>query len=306
MADYIFRHSQSSPSDTILYVDFCGVKELHTKYTKELQEGQQCMKLSSFTGVWTKILRTGVTDPETSIQYVVRVRKSRAKGFAKCNLCELLKLRIRATANRTKREARIRKLRRHISSVGDDREALARIQRMCITRRNHCGFFIDAADSAKFAVPTTTSTAKLLSQLWRVKQKLTCVQKFDHCKSLYIFRTLPQVPTGGNLTATILLRLLDSGEFRHCSDLWINVDGAGDNINYTLYYVLVHILLCAKKSGWPLKRIHLLRMRVGHTHNDLDATFALLSKHVYGKHSRGDSRKNILSFSGFKKVEYML
>jgi len=206
------------------------------------------------------------------------------------------------TSNLAKRASLTRKLQQHVADITDDREALARIQRMCITHKQHAGFFLDAADSAKFSVPTTKSTAKLLSQLWRIRQKLTCVQVFDHSKSLYIYRTLPNVPTGGNLTATILTQLLSGGNFRECSDLWINVDGAGDNICYTLYYFLVHLLLCARKSGWPLTRVHLLRMRVGHTHNDLDATFAVLSKNVYGKHSAGDSKKNILSLNGFKEV----
>ena len=68
---------------------------------------------------------------------------------------------------------------------------------------------------------------------------------------------------------------------RKVTDLHINVDGAGDNVNYTLYYVLAHLLLKAKEQNWPLQRIHILRMKVGHTHCDLDATFAALSKFVY-------------------------
>ena len=121
-------------------------------------------------------------------------------------------------------------------------------------------------------------------------------------KSLYMFRTLTDVPTGANLTATILTNMIEKLDLRQVTDLWINVDGAGDNVNYTLYYVLAHLLLKAKEQDWPLQRFHILRMKVGHTHCDLDATFAALSKFVYGKHSRGDSRKNILSFSSFKEV----
>ena len=145
----------------------------------------------------------------------------------------------------------------------------------------------------------------MLSKLWPVKQKLTCVQLFDMTKSLYMFRTLPDVPTGANLTATILATMIDKLDLRKVTDLWINVDGAGDNVNYTLYYVLAHFLLKTKEQGWSLKRFHILRMKVGHTHCDLDATFAALSKFVYGKHSRGDARKNILSLSSFKEVIYM-
>ena len=98
------------------------------------------------------------------------------------------------------------------------------------------------------------------------------------------------------------MEMLKTGLFRKCTDLYINVDGAGDNICYTLIYALVHFLICANSNKWKLKRIHILRMKVGHTHNDLDATFGVLSRYVYGKNSRGDSRKDILSFKAFEEV----
>ena len=43
-------------------------------------------------------------------------------------------------------------------------------------------------------------------------------------------------------------------------------------------------------------------MQVGHTHNDLDAAFGVLSRVIYGKHARGDSRMDLLSFKKFKEV----
>ena len=90
--------------------------------------------------------------------------------------------------------------------------------------------------------------------------------------------------------------------FGTCTDVYINADGSGDNINYTVMYALVHFLLCAHAKKRKLTRIHLLRMKEGHTHNDLDAAFALLSKLVYGKHSRGDPRRDVLSFEQFIQV----
>ena len=76
------------------------------------------------------------------------------------------------------------------------------------------------------------------------------------------------MPTGGNLTGTILTYILGNGnvDFHECSDLWINVDGVGDNICYTLQYYFAYVLMCGRKNGWTLERIHLLRMKVGHTY----------------------------------------
>ena len=73
---------------------------------------------------------------------------------------------------------------------------------------------------------------------------------WDINKSLLIFRTLPDVPTGGNLTATIIAQILNLPNFKDVEDFHINIDGAGDNVNYTFLYSLVHFLLSAKKRGW--------------------------------------------------------
>jgi len=287
----------------LLYAEHEGLDKMHDLYVKELhKQGRQEYGLEKrhFQRVWKALLLEGVTNHETSVSFEVEELKNRAKGFSICDICKYYQMLMLGTSDLARRATYQRRLNKHLAAVRDDREELARIQRLCIINKHHCGFFLDAADSAKFQIPTTTSTAKMMSQLWRIRQKLTCVQMFDARKSLYMFQTLPNVPTGGNLTATILTRMFNTGEFDECTDLYINIDGAGDNVCYTVLYMLVHILLCASAKKWKLRRIHLLRMKVGHTHNELDATFGVLSRHVYGKHARGDSRKNILSFAAFK------
>lgn len=307
MGQYVVDHSQKSPALKMFYVDHLGNTKMFNKYLEEATKKQYPhIDQPSFEVEWRALLSKGsVTDPETSEQFGVQIRKKTAKGFAQCNKCAYYMMKARGTRDAAKRQAYIRKYEAHIQDVYHDREELARIQRLCIVSENHCGFFIDAADSNKFSIPTTTSTAKQLSQLWRVKQKLTCVQMFNSSKHLYFFRTLPDIPTGGNLTCTIIAAMLARKEavFRRCSDLYINVDGSGDNINYTFVYALVHILLSARDKKWKLARIHLLRMKVGHTHNDLDAAFGVLSRVIYGKHARGDSRMDLLSFTKFKEVQ---
>ena len=307
MREYIFKHKQDSPSVTTIYVDHIGNRELYKLYVKEATEkGYKYLEPPSFVEAWRQLLDDGVDDPETSVHSKVEIRKRSAKGFADCNRCSYLMMKIRGTSDVAARQVYTRKYNKHIREVYDDREELARIQRLCIVDNRHCGFFMDAADSNKFSIPTTTSCAKMLSQLWRVKQKLTCVQMFNARKTLYFFRTLPDVPTGANLTCTILADMFSKKDlFGNCTDVYINVDGSGDNINYTVVYTLVHFLLNAHAKKMRLTRIHILRMQVGHTHNDLDAAFALLSRLVYGKHSRGDPRLDVFSFDNFVQVHFM-
>ena len=72
------------------------------------------------------------------------------------------------------------------------------------------GFSIDAADYGKFATPTTKSTAKLLGGMHRIKNKITGVEFFSEDRKLFLFRSLPDVTTGANLTLTILTRYLST------------------------------------------------------------------------------------------------
>ena len=134
----------------------------------------------------------------------------------------------------------------------------------------------------------------------RIKQKLTGVQLFKD-DGLLLFRTLPDVKTGGNLTLTIIAYMLQHYvRDSNTTDMYINFDGASDNICYAVMYGLAHFLHCAATSGWRLKRIHVLRFHVGHTHNTLDSTFGVLSRHVYGKH--GTTARDLLSLAGFDSV----
>ena len=77
-----------------------------------------------------------------------------------------------------------------------------------------------------------------------------------------LYTTLPDVPTGGNLTMTIIMELLKTVAVQQATDLYINVDGASDNICYHVMYGLAVLLRWCKEAGWPLTRMHILRFKV--------------------------------------------
>ena len=86
------------------------------------------------------------------------------------------------------------------------------------------------------------------------------------------------------------------------TDVYINLDGASDNICYSVMYGFAHLLSCAQQAKWNMRRIHVLRFKVGHTHNQLDGSFGVLTRHVYGRQRGGTTGRDLLSFSGFEKV----
>ena len=67
----------------------------------------------------------------------------------------------------------LRLLRQHHKEVGEDRDELARIARLCKIDPRHVGFMLDALDKQKMGLPTTECQAKCLSKLPRIVQKLT-------------------------------------------------------------------------------------------------------------------------------------
>jgi hypothetical protein len=81
MRSYLFKNSQFSPSKPIMYVDFCGLKELFRKYLKDCK-GWRTVKFSYFDILWKKRLASGITDPETGVTYQLAIRQNRTAGFA--------------------------------------------------------------------------------------------------------------------------------------------------------------------------------------------------------------------------------
>ena len=189
------------------------------------------------------------------------MRKSKAKGFAKCDTCERLEAIIAAAQTNEQIEKFQGELRMHHESVKQDRIEMARIARLCKRDLRHVGFMIDAVDKFKFQLPTTERSSKSMQKLTRVVQKLTGVQYFDD-DSVHLFSTLPDVPTGGNLTMTIIADIFKTKRVQQATDLYINFDGASDNICYHVFYGLAFLLHCAHKAGWPLQCIHILRFKV--------------------------------------------
>ena len=120
-------------------------------------------------------MREGVRNPETGKHYHTHVRKNAARGFSRCDDCELLSALIAASETQAEIQCYRRKLKAHQDEVQADRVELARIARLCKIDRRHVGFMIDAVDKQKFGIPTTERQSKSLSKLDRIIQKITGV-----------------------------------------------------------------------------------------------------------------------------------
>ena len=86
LTEYIFRHSQSSPADTILYVDHMGTRNVYTLYSKEIEKKENRVSFDWFARLWARVLGEGVTDSETGTSYDVCVRHPHG-GTPTCITC---------------------------------------------------------------------------------------------------------------------------------------------------------------------------------------------------------------------------
>ena len=92
-----------------------------------------------------------------------------------------------------------------------------------------------------------------------------------------------------------MLRLSIDSLYFVTQELFIQIDGASDNVNFTNIHFFVWFLLLMARLGYPLRHVHLCRLIVGHTHNDVDMRHSLSSQ----KRKRGHS--NLWSFSSYKR-----
>ena len=105
-----------------------------------------------------------------------------------------------------------------------------------------------------------------------LKQCITGIK--EHGQKVTIYRTINTVSKGADLTIYCILRQLDSWRQRYqCypEEIYLQVDGGCENANQ---YVLSLLELLVVKRVCRL--VYYSRLPVGHTHEDIDACFAVI------------------------------
>ena len=75
--------------------------------------------------LWLELLEAGVVNPITGKHHECKVRKTRARGFAKCDKCENLNAKAGAAETNEEMEIHHEALREHHESVRQDRIEVA-------------------------------------------------------------------------------------------------------------------------------------------------------------------------------------
>lgn len=297
---FVMINSEKSPTDKIVLLEPQSLPEVYLEYKKYFSE-INCCKQSTFEKLWYQQIRLPLPDPVANVFYTIKRRKRAKCGFKRCDTCCELQFNIYAAKGTTAKQEARDAYQAHVDSYTADRRELGRIRSIC-NGKNIVGFSIDAADKNKFATPTVKCRAKMLAGMYVIKNKITGVEFFSGDRKLLLFHSLPDVTTGANMTLTLLARVFNLGYLDQAEVCYINWDGSHDNVNYTCVYGLIHFLLCAEKTGWPLRKFVVLRLQVGHTHILLDAAWAIISVLLYGCHGRGDARRDMLDFKALEDL----
>ena len=99
-----------------------------------------------------------------------------------------------------------------------------------------------------------------------------------------LFRTFHNVKLNSNHQVYTLLsqleRLYNSNGDSLPETVYVQIDGGSENVNKTVLAMLA--LLVAKRVG-GLRNIVLTRLPVGHTHEDIDSIFGVISRWIFRK-----------------------
>ena len=118
-------------------------------------------------------------------------------------------------------------------------------------------FAIDADDQAKHHCPKHSFNCRSLTHIKKIIQQFIGV--LDHGVGYGVYRRLPYVQKGANLTLTMLLDLISRGHLKGKSQLYMQWDGASENVAKTNLRFFIWLLLYCGDKNLPLDTITVCR-----------------------------------------------
>ena len=282
----------------------------HRDYLDEVAKGEdnpyaRCVKIWQFRKIWKSSTLTW-TAPSEQVErlggmlWEVHTRSERTRGIRICDEC--------AKWNRMRKHAKTRDLKDaaiggkngHFDNVKATRNQYATNQLEAFLSPFVASGATDATDQVKTRWPLCEFNAKVVEKLSQVKFKVTGF--VDHILGYFMFITMPWIMHGANLSCTIMMLMFAYGAYDGKKKIFLQWDGATDNVNMTMIYYLCWILLAAQESGGPLVHIQISRLIVHHTHFDPDQYFSVMCRYMFGCTRYGLRRLNIFTLSQFEAM----
>jgi hypothetical protein len=250
--------------------------------------GESCVSKGYFLRIWRKGLGN--------------VKCSKSKGsFAMCDICASCTGKMKNAANKVEYEEWKKKR--------DDHFTLQREQRRVYYQNRLKGqrqptevlsMIIDAMDQKKTELPVMNRKKKKDSNMQFIKQKIMAVIAHGHGR--YLYAAHPPLPTGANFTIECLWRTLMKLDDEHTGRgeclpkrLIVQMDNASDNKANAMLCFASHLV-----EGGVFEEVELNFLMVGHTHEDIDQMFSVISSRLKGLVHTAGATRSVISFEDFQ------
>jgi hypothetical protein len=233
---------------------------------KHIGDGESGLTLDSFRKIWKEVF------PH------VRIRKYKS-SCGHCNLCSILSDKRRKFRDRKGREEVTNLFALHrLSTMGERRTYYNRRLEAELNPTIFLSTIADGMQQNHCMLPWYGNN-KMPPK--HVKQHLQGV--YMHGDNMTIYRTYANVGGGANLAIHTWLLSLEDYSRRHNHNLprvlYHQIDGGPENANAEFLAVCALLVACG-----VFDKIVLTRLPVGHTHEDIDALFALIWKRLRDEH----------------------
>ena len=165
-------------------------------------------------------------------------------GFT-CKVCTRLLRRKRNAETEDERDEVEHLIKQHLQQQREARETYADHIYLSQTLQDVASWALDAADQSKHHCPLLACPGANVGLRYRIVQQFIGV--LDHSLGYLLYRRLPVVRKGGNVTCTILSDMISNGHLKGIKKLFVQWDGASENVCYTNIRFCVWLLLLGER-----------------------------------------------------------
>jgi hypothetical protein len=174
-------------------------------------------------------------------------------------------------------------LAKHREQQSLEREKLAKHRKKCFSNpEKYIGIVIDGMDQKKTRLPHWPRTPKSVDESCLLQMHVVGSLVFHGELHSRVFLNYPNLHNDGNLTITILQRILNEWEERPGGlppVLYLQLDNTSRENKNNLLMAYLHMLVKLK----VFKKVKIGFLLVGHTHDQIDQMFSTFSKRL-GRH----------------------
>ena len=268
------HEKQDKGFGNVIVLPFYHKLDVYAQYAEDFMRNRaddksMPLSYSRFLGVWERRLN--------------HIKVSKAKtGWAVCDECTYWRRMVNEAATPALRAKHRASYDKHLEHQRDQRLKFYKHRLKGINFPDrYLSIILDAMDQKKCDMPHTIRSSKSSEKFLKLKQKLLAAMV--HGYGTYVYISPTPVGSGANFNIEVLWRTLlhvaakrvDEGRDPLPPILYLQLDNASDNKSKAV------LAFCdAMVTLGVFKKIKIGFLLVGHTHEDIDQYFSVISRHL--------------------------